>query len=159
MRVDPPAAQVFLHEAGVRGVDAGQQGPPGAADVNAADHVRRFVAGFIGSPSMNFLEGEMTAAGFTTADGIVLPVAGAARGATTYGIRPEHLVFAPDGVEMEVSVIEPTGSETQALGRLGTQPISGVFRERLQTRPGSKIRIMPDLSQVHLFDRNGARLN
>jgi multiple sugar transport system ATP-binding protein len=56
-----------------------------------------FVASFIGSPAMNFIEGTMTTEGFRTSDGIVLGVAEGAPGATTYGIRPEHLHLADDG--------------------------------------------------------------
>ncbi|MBN9335825.1 sn-glycerol-3-phosphate ABC transporter ATP-binding protein UgpC [Devosia sp.] len=118
-----------------------------------------FVASFIGSPSMNFIEGTMTAEGFKTSDGIVLGVAEGAPGATTYGIRPEHLHLADDGVEIEVVVIEPTGSETQVVCRLGSQTITGIFRERLKVAPGDKIRVKPDLSVVHLFDASGMRVN
>jgi multiple sugar transport system ATP-binding protein len=118
-----------------------------------------FVAGFIGSPSMNFINGTVTGGGFKTTDGIMLPVVGAPTGATVYGIRPEHLHLADDGIDLEVVVLEPTGSETQVIGRLGTQPITGIFRERINVAPGSKIKVKPDLSVVHLFDANGQRVN
>ena len=120
--------------------------------------VNTFVASFIGSPSMNFFEGEMTADGFRTSDGILLPAAGGAADATTYGIRPEHLHLDRDGIEIEVNVLEPTGSETQAISRLGTQPINAIFRERITAQPGSTIRVSPDVSLVHLFDKNGRRI-
>ncbi len=118
-----------------------------------------FVAGFIGSPSMNFINGAMTAEGFKTTDGINLPVANRADGATVYGIRPEHLKLDPNGIEVEVVVLEPTGSETSVLARLGTQTITGIFRERINAAPGEKLRVTPDLSLVHLFGANGQRLN
>ncbi len=118
-----------------------------------------FVAGFIGSPSMNFIQGAMTPEGFRTTDGINLPVGNRAEGATTYGIRPEHFKLDPNGIEVEVIVLEPTGSETSVLARLGTQQITGIFRERINAEPGSKLRITPDLSLVHLFGGNGQRLN
>jgi multiple sugar transport system ATP-binding protein len=118
-----------------------------------------FVAGFIGSPSMNFINGSMTAEGFKTTDGIVLPVANRADNATVYGIRPEHLHLDPNGIEVEVVVLEPTGSETSVLARLGSQNITGIFRERINAEPGSKLRITPDLSLVHLFGPNGQRVN
>lgn len=121
--------------------------------------VNTFVAGFIGSPSMNFVDGEMTSDGFLTADGILLPTARKAPAAATYGIRPEHLHIDPNGIEMEIVVLEPTGSETLVIGRLGTQSISAIFRERINAVPGSKLRVMPDLSVVHLFDANGTRVN
>src|SRR5690606_22617718 len=113
-----------------------------------------FVAGFIGSPSMNFINGAMTAEGFKTTDGVILPVANRADNATVYGIRPEHLKLDPNGIEIEVVVLEPTGSETSVLARLGDQNITGIFRERINAEPGSKLKVTPDLSVVHLFDAN-----
>ncbi len=118
-----------------------------------------FVAGFIGSPSMNFIQGAMTPEGFRTADGINLPVSNRADGATTYGIRPEHFKLDPNGIEIEVIVLEPTGSETSVLARLGTQTVTGIFRERINAAPGEKLRVTPDLALVHLFGANGQRLN
>ena len=82
-----------------------------------------------------------------------------ADGATTYGIRPEHLKLDPNGIEIEVVVLEPTGSETSVLARLGTQTITGIFRERINAAPGEKLRVTPDLALVHLFGANGQRMN
>ena len=120
----------------------------------------RFVAGFIGSPAMNFLEGAMRGADgkrvVQMASGARLPVAAA--GAATegqpvvYGIRPEHLELADDGFDAEVIVIEPTGSETQLFARVGGQEIVAVFRERHEFAPGQKIRLRPRPDMAHLFD-------
>jgi multiple sugar transport system ATP-binding protein len=123
-----------------------------------------FVAGFIGSPSMNFINGKLTPAGFETDDGIKLPVLSAqvrTNGQPAiYGTRPEHFKLDDvNGVPLEVVVIEPTGSETQVLGRLGKQQVVGVFRERISAAPGSIIKITPEMNSVHLFDPAGARLN
>ena len=79
--------------------------------------------------------------------------------AAIYGIRPEHLHIDPNGIEIEVIVLEPTGSETQVIGRIGTQSINGIFRERITAQPGSKIKVAPDLSVVHLFNKDGKRVN
>jgi multiple sugar transport system ATP-binding protein len=119
----------------------------------------KFVAGFIGSPSMNFIPGTVEAGGFRTSDGIMLPVVRAAAGATSYGIRPEHLHLDDKGLEVELVVIEPMGSETQIIARLGSQQIVGVFRQRFDMRPGSKIGISPDPAAVHLFGDDGLRIN
>ena len=119
-----------------------------------------FVAGFIGSPSMNFIEGEMTSGGFKTKDGVLLPVPStSASNATIYGIRPEHLKLDPNGIEIEVVVLEPTGSETSVLANLGKQHFTGIFRERINAAPGSKLKVSPDVNLVHLFDANGKRVN
>ncbi len=119
-----------------------------------------FVAGFIGSPSMNFLEGRVTNNGFETKDGVMLPLATGQVPATTYGIRPEHLMIdAEKGIPAEVVVVEPTGSETQVVMRIGKQNVVGIFRERISAKPGETLKVTPDLSVVHLFGADGKRVN
>jgi multiple sugar transport system ATP-binding protein len=124
-----------------------------------------FVAGFIGSPAMNFFPGTVRrngAAEFRCADGLTLPLgaADAADGkAAIYGVRPEHFSLAEDGTEAEIQVVEPTGSETQLLAKLGSQSVLAVFRERHTFKPGDTVRLKPDPRLVHLFDRTtGERL-
>jgi multiple sugar transport system ATP-binding protein len=125
-----------------------------------------FVAGFIGSPAMNFLTGIIRTNGapqFESANGIRLPLAAVppdSDGRTAiYGIRPEHFVIADDGAEAEVQVIEPTGSELQVAAKIGSDDVIAVFRERHDFKPGDKIRLKPDPRLVHLFDApSGQRL-
>jgi len=58
-----------------------------------------------------------------------------------------------------VSVIEPTGSETQVMAQFAGAPIIAAFRERVSARPGEEIRIAADPALVHLFDAStGQRL-
>jgi len=123
----------------------------------------RFVAGFIGSPAMNFIDGTQKDGALVAANGARLPLAGATAAndgrAMVYGIRPEHLDLADDGFEAEVVVIEPTGSETQLVARLGTQEVIAIFRERHAFAPGQKIRLKPRAPVAHLFDAaSGMRL-
>ena len=129
-----------------------------------------FVAGFIGSPSMNMLKGRIRVNGNATFEGpaglnlpVAAPPAGSAGRPAIYGVRPEHFVLADDGADVEVQVVEPTGSELQIVARLGGhgdgQEIIAVFRERHQFKPGDKIRLKPDPRLVHLFDETtGKRL-
>jgi multiple sugar transport system ATP-binding protein len=121
----------------------------------------RFVAGFIGSPSMNFIEGTQKDGALFAANGARLPLAGAQAAndgrAMVYGIRPEHLDLADDGFEAEVVVIEPTGSETQLFARLGQQEIVAIFRERHEFAPGQKIRLKPRAPVAHLFDTSSGQ--
>ena len=125
-----------------------------------------FVAGFIGSPSMNFLQGKVaTREGkqvVVTDQGVVLPVGGlnAEDGkAVTYGIRPEHITIAEDGIPVEVSVYEPTGSETLIFGRVGGVPIDALIRERIEVTPGKVLHFHIDPRRVHIFDQaTGQRL-
>jgi multiple sugar transport system ATP-binding protein len=70
-----------------------------------------------------------------------------------YGIRPEHLHASDDGTEAEVVVIEPTGAEVQIFAHLDGESITAVLRERLPLKPGETVRLAPDISLVHLFDR------
>ena len=126
-----------------------------------------FVAGFIGSPSMNFFDGVVRAQtdGNTvvTIGDLSFPVGqrqGLSEGQkVTFGIRPEHLQLATDGLALVVAVVEPTGSETHVISRLGTQEVVAVFRERHAFAAGQEICLQPDPEQVHLFDaETGVRL-
>jgi multiple sugar transport system ATP-binding protein len=118
-----------------------------------------FVAGFIGSPAMNFVEGRIVADGapaFEMDGGVRLPLPDAPPASNgrrvVYGIRPEHLHLSDGGVEAEVVVIEPTGSEIQVFTRIAGREVSAQFRERHRFEPGQTIRLAPDLDHVHLFD-------
>src|SRR3981081_1425402 len=86
----------------------------------------QFVAGFIGSPAMNFLHGKVKlngAATFEGPNGVKLPLASPPPDSdgrpVVYGVRPEHFTIADDGAEAEIVVVEPTGSETQGFDKLG----------------------------------------
>jgi multiple sugar transport system ATP-binding protein len=119
------------------------------------DHpANRFVAGFIGSPAMNFIDGAIEPGGFRDRGGNLwpLPAATATNRPAVYGVRPEHLQLVPGGIPMRVGVVEPTGSETQVMGEIGGSTILGAFRERLSAAPGEVIGIGTDPRLVHLFD-------
>jgi multiple sugar transport system ATP-binding protein len=127
-----------------------------------------FVAGFIGSPSMNFIPGRLDlheGAQVVTHDGLRLPVHGAPAGShgrdVLYGVRPEHFgVDATHGLASDVIVIEPTGSETQISARFAGQNVIAAFRDRLAVRPGDSVPLLPRADAVHLFDaQSGQRLN
>ncbi|MGX7741152.1 ABC transporter ATP-binding protein [Rhodopseudomonas parapalustris] len=125
----------------------------------------KFVAGFIGSPAMNFLDGTLKVNGgqpyVETASGAKLPIGDAPAGGNgrpvSYGIRPEHLAFADTGIEAEVVVVEPTGSETQIVARVGDQELIAVFRERHPVAPGDLIHLQPRADVAHLFDKESGR--
>ncbi len=120
-----------------------------------------FVAGFIGSPAMNLLPGSTGSGGFVAEGGAVLPMPPSVKnGAGYYGIRPEHMRLAgEDGIPATVQIVEPTGSETQVMVRVGETPLVCAFRERITQRPGETIRIKPELGLVHLFESgSGQRL-
>ena len=128
-----------------------------------------FVAGFIGSPSMNFIDATIRRNGggpvAVTADGTTLPMPPAAGGRegqqVVYGIRPEHLQLRSDGsgLPAEVIVVEPTGAEILVVNRLAGNVIQAVFKERHMLHPGDQVALAPQLDHVHVFDKQtGARI-
>ncbi|MFB9224108.1 ABC transporter ATP-binding protein [Paracoccus cavernae] len=122
-----------------------------------------FVAGFIGSPAMNMIPGEIADGGFRTSDGTILPLAddfGAAAGQKlVYGLRPEAITQGGT-IAMRVEVTEPTGAETYVVGNLGGTAITGVFRDRVTAQAGQSLAVSIDPNAVHLFDADsGKRLS
>jgi multiple sugar transport system ATP-binding protein len=133
------------------------------------DHpANQFVAGFIGSPAMNFLPGTLRRSGGSAqvelADGTRLPAPPDAGGAdgqpVVYGTRPEHMTLADaGGIPVKVVVMEPTGMDTFIACRHEGIELAAVFRERHDFAPGSTIRLLPDPLRAHLFDQKaGQRL-
>ena len=126
-----------------------------------------FVAGFIGSPAMNFIEGTFKlgrAPVCVSADGTELPIGRKPDQATDgqsviYGIRPAHLDLGgpSEGVGATIEVIEPTGADTQVFVRMAGQAVTAVFTERHVFNPGDAIRLRPRLDMVHLFDKTTGR--
>jgi multiple sugar transport system ATP-binding protein len=134
------------------------------APLELYDHpVNTFVAGFIGSPAMNLIEGTMCADDGTrqvvTDDGITLPLNGSEIDAEDgqrvyYGIRPEHLDLSAsgEGLNVEIAVVEPTGSETLVVSKLGGFEFQAAFRERHRFNPGQNIYLHPKPGMLHIFD-------
>jgi multiple sugar transport system ATP-binding protein len=127
-----------------------------------------FVAGFIGSPAMNFLKGTLRREGgkawVELAQGARLPASGNGAGrdgqAVVYGARPEHLDIAADNAEAAaavVQVVEPTGADTFVYAMLADTQICAVFAERHDFRAGATIHLRPRPDLVHLFDAESGR--
>ena len=134
------------------------------------DHpANQFVAGFIGSPAMNFLPGTLRHDGgkarVELKDGTQLDApldAGGEDGQpVVYGTRPEHLTLAAassGAIAAQVAVLEPTGMDTFVSCRHEGADLSAVFRERYDFAPGSTIHLRPDLQRAHLFDASTGRV-
>jgi multiple sugar transport system ATP-binding protein len=127
-----------------------------------------FVAGFIGSPAMNFIDGMVDGDGtvVTMADGIRLPVppevAGGnrVRGPVVYGIRPEHLAFAGEGIGATVDLVEPKGAMTEVIVHVGGVQLSVLTSQRVTLQRGDAVHLAPSVPDVHLFaSEGGERLN
>jgi multiple sugar transport system ATP-binding protein len=119
-----------------------------------------FVAGFIGSPAMNFITGRLEGGEppiLVTASGFKIPLCAAAPHAgpgseVIMGIRPEGVSLGgPHAMPAEIVVIEPTGYETQLIAKFAGQDLVCVFRERLDGRPGDTIALSFE-GPLHFFD-------
>ena len=120
-----------------------------------------FVAGFIGSPAMNLLNGEVAEDGSFRGDGVAMPmeVTLPPGRKIIYGIRPEHLTLADSGLAAQVVVVEPTGAEIHLVLRAGGQEMTVVLRERQVFQPGQQVHLRPVPGAAHLFDgASGERL-
>jgi len=125
-----------------------------------------FVAGFIGSPAMNFLPGRIVTGpsgrGVQIAEGCVIPVpenGGPRDRKVVLGVRPEHFNIGESCVQVQVVVVEPTGADTQVFCKLAGHNLSAISRERHTFRPGDTISLKPFEGKTYLFDpESGARL-
>ena len=126
----------------------------------------KFVAGFIGSPKMNFLPCTIDGDRLTLPNGSTLPITAPKPGPrpTELGIRPEHLDVTGAGWAVTVETTELLGAERLIYGRLG----QGSGQEQLIVRieegaqvpaPGSVIHVAPREDRIHHFDATtGKRL-
>ena len=135
--------------------------------------INLMVAAFIGSPSMNLIDGKIVTSPigplFRTQAGAEFPlpdgctVAAGAR-ELVLGVRPEHCVptQSEDGrgvVHGLIKVVEPTGSDTQLVLDIQGEPLTCLVRDRFDVTPGSTVRLKLDTHRMHLFDKQtGLRL-
>jgi len=113
----------------------------------------QFVAGFIGSPSMNFFPVEVADGLAVLADGSRLPLPFVpAQGRAVLGLRPEAMLPAAEGLRVQVSLVEPLGSDTLVHFRLGAEGY--VARVPPEARPavGDTLTLAADPARMHLFD-------
>lgn len=122
------------------------------------DHPKNlFVAQFIGSPSMNVLQG-IASKGCVTAEGQQWPVSTVANLAdgqrVHYGIRPTDISIdaAGEGVSAKVVVVEPTGAETELLVQVGESKLVVVLHGRTDVQPDDTVGLLIKTDKVHLFD-------
>jgi multiple sugar transport system ATP-binding protein len=132
----------------------------------------RFVAGFIGSPAMNFIPCQMDEAGGGLSvrlnDGLSFPVppqradrykAHARNGKLLLGLRPEHITEArghmePGKVpfEAQLEVTEPMGMETLVYFPINGTQVCGRVNPNAGARDGSPLQLAADLNNMHLID-------
>ena len=126
----------------------------------------RFVAGFLGSPGMNFIDGAVEGAGddkiFKAGD-VAIPLRtyknerAVPTGQGVFGIRPEHIALNmgtdwPVGFTSPVEIVEPMGSDTLVWTRLGGQPLSVRVPTERAPQTGDEVVIGFDPLRASLFD-------
>ena len=128
----------------------------------------RFVAGFIGSPSMNFIQGEVVEKGAVTAGADIhlqlTPATAAAvaqKGLASVwiGIRPEHLFVERDGgvakanlIRGSIDVVEPQGATSILQVAVGERRIMAQVNEQWGREVGEKVTLSIDSELIHVFD-------
>jgi multiple sugar transport system ATP-binding protein len=113
-----------------------------------------FVAGFIGSPAMNFMTARVQGGRITTASGVEIGTDSRIgdHGKAVAGIRPEDLLLSDHGLAATVALIEPTGSETQLTLRTADGVLIMTTRERVDVKVDQSVHVAAAPGKVHLFD-------
>ena len=126
----------------------------------------RFVAGFIGSPAMNFLPCNLAEGPRLQGDGFSLSLPASLQralsdrsGELEMGLRPNHFAVEPaaeqprpERMRAKVEVVEPMGSETMIYARLGETLLTVRQESQAAAATGAAIDLVPDLERAHLFD-------
>ncbi len=120
-----------------------------------------FVAGFIGSPEMNLIEGRIADSNFVAGGlRVALPPGTPASDEITLGIRPEHIALSgeDDGAAtFTVRVIEQLGAQTLCVGEAGGERVR-ILVDRVDSwSPGQRIGIRFPAAKLHLFAKSDGR--
>jgi multiple sugar transport system ATP-binding protein len=134
--------------------------------------VNAFVAGFIGTPAMNFVQGTMRQDGARLAfdsgalslklpRALVPPEALPGGGlAVSLGMRPEDVVLSGEGEAAQVRLVEPTGHESIVFFDLAGHSVVGRVGPDVRLRPGEPVRLSFNAAKLHVFAAEGGkRLN
>ncbi|RYE57988.1 MAG: TOBE domain-containing protein, partial [Rhizobiaceae bacterium] len=126
--------------------------------------VNLYVAGFIGSPSMNFIPGTVDGGTFTANDGTKIPVgaydflapiAGSTK--AVLGVRPEHILLGnaaqgmPFQTSAEIEIVEPMGSETLAWTKVAGIPVTFRCSSDIPLAAGDTVNVGFDIARGSLF--------
>ena len=125
-----------------------------------------YVADFIGSPSMNFLQGTLEGGSFSSRD-LTLNMAGYAfaapqvpNGAAIIGIRPEHVITgelvsgAPFTMDVTIDLVEPMGSDTLVYAQIDDKPFRIRMDGQARVKMGETLSIGIDPARASLFDKS-----
>ena len=129
--------------------------------------VNKYVAGFVGSPGINFIDGMLQmngapafSAGKTriSLDRYAFSGNGPRPGRVTFGIRPEHIFMdktaadQPFRAEVEVEVVEPMGADTLVWSRLDGHELRFRVDGQTPVRKGDRVNVGFDPARASVFD-------
>lgn len=120
----------------------------------------RFVAGFLGAPSMNFIDGDLDAQGRFVAGPLAVQVKAAPDGAcaAVLGVRPEHIrIEAGAPLSGVVSLVEPMGNHQIVWIACGEHLLSSIVQDTRSFAPGARLAFSIHAERVSLFDPHGGR--
>ena len=132
--------------------------------LNLYDYPRnKFVAGFIGSPSMNFLTATVQGGQFKVGDSVIRPEGALAESLRAYegkqiwmGIRPEHLDLATETtgstLHGKILVVEPLGAQTDIIVDVAGQTLTAKLEGHARVAPGDDVRLSMEMPRLHAFD-------
>ena len=138
-------------------MNAGRVEQMGTPESVYAEPASTFVAGFIGSPPMNLLQGQANGETFVVGQtALALPCAAPREGELIVGLRPEHAELASAGESgwpLKVEVVEMLGAERLVHGHIGSAP----FTVRIDARwnppaVGSTVGLRASAKRLHWFD-------
>ncbi len=153
-------------------INAGQLQQVGSPEEVYHKPANTFVAGFIGSPPMNFLEGTLTEDGFVDFGEFrlrllsdqfeVLKERNLVGKTITFGIRPEdihdaHLDSSGESVKALVEIVENLGSERILHLRIGSIHLEAVFGSEPKIREGDEIGISFNMRKAHVFNKENGK--
>lgn len=124
--------------------------------------VNRFVAGFIGAPQMNFLEGRANSTGITLADSVGIPLVLTSPGSenVTIGVRPESIGVSLDGTgdtTVTVQNIEQLGAITYIYSTMTTgEPLTVQLASQLPLQRGQTLGVSFVAESLHVFNNDDA---
>ena len=123
--------------------------------------VNRFVAGFIGSPAMNFMDGQVSA-GVFSANGVEYQLPGTSyEGQAILGFRPEHATTSashPALANVTLEVVERMGHETIVYFSLAHESMVARLDGNSNASPGDQLELRLPSDSWHLFEASGKQL-
>ncbi|WP_342119596.1 ABC transporter ATP-binding protein [Pseudoduganella sp. OTU4001] len=145
------ASRIVVMRAG----EVQQVGTPGEVYERPAN---LFVAGFLGAPAMNFIDGEVDAAGVFTGAGVRLALGSAPAGRAVLGVRPEHIALEPGGPALgRVTLVEPMGAHRVVWLDCGGKQLSCIVQGGKAIAPDDAVSFAIDAQRACLFDPDSGK--